>query len=341
MLLTSDYLTPQELTGYVREALANLEINQFNLSRFLPTKPIDDLEYRYTQGGEGLVDAATFRAYDAESPIGKRPGATRVSGELPPISRKIRFGEYDRLRARKAGSDQFVAGILGDAERMARAIAARFELARGDALVNGSITLAENGLVATVSYGRSGSHSVSAGTVWSNAAADIIADLMTWQATYVATNGVKPGRLVGSTAIQGYLLKNTAIRAYVGSLAGSPAMVTVDQAQSVLAAFGLPPFETYDVQVNVNGAATRVVAADKLLMLPAPANGPDGTELGATLLGTTAESLEPGYGLSGVEAGIVAGSYRTEDPIAIWTKAAAIGLPVMVNPNLSFVADVA
>jgi hypothetical protein len=52
--------------------------------------------------------------------------------------------------------------------------------------------------------------------------------------------------------------------------------------------------------------------------------------------------MEPEYGLqAGEQPGIVAGSYSTKDPVALWTKAAAIGLPVLANPNLSFTADVA
>ena len=142
MLLTTDYITPAELTGYVRAALADLETNQFTLSRFLPSQQIDDLQYRFTRGGEGLAEAATFRAYDAESPIGSRPGISRVTGELPPISRKIRLGEYERLRQRRA--DQAIRdAILDDATRMARTVAARVELARGEALYTGKITLNE------------------------------------------------------------------------------------------------------------------------------------------------------------------------------------------------------
>jgi Phage major capsid protein E len=343
MIITSDYITPAELTGYVREAVANLDINRFVLSQWLPSRAIDDLVYRFTQGGEGLVDAATFRAYDAESPIGARPGATRVTGELPPISRKIRLGEYDRLRQRNAPAPQFVQGILDDAERMARAIAARIELARGDALTNGSITLSENGVITgAISFGRSGSHTVTAGTLWSTVAtATPISDLTAWQTTYIASNGEPPGVLVGSTTIKGYLLQNAQIRTLAGSLAGTPALVSEDQMQAVLRAFGLPPFITYDAQVRVAGSATRTVPVNKLLMLPAPTGSPDGTDLGATLYGVTAESLEADYGLAGTEPGVVAGSYKTNDPVSIWTKAAAIALPVLANPNLSFTATVA
>ncbi|TBL44249.1 MULTISPECIES: major capsid protein [unclassified Micromonospora] len=345
MLLNADYIEPVELTGYVREAAANLPVNQFSLARWLPNRPIDDLEYRFTRGGEGLIEAATFRAYDAESPIGHRPGLTRVSGELPPISRKIRLGEYDRLRQRSANATAVRDAILTDAERMARSVAARLELARGDALVNGSVTINENGVVATVSFGRSGSHSVTPGTPWSTiASATPLADLLSWQQTYITSNGEAPGAMVMPSTVLGYLLRNAEIRALVGSTLGVPSRVSQAALRGILDDHGLPPWYIVDEQINVNGSAVRPIPIDRFLYLPAPVdpNDADGTQLGATLLGTTAESLDPRYSLEEAERpGIVAGAYTTEDPIAVWTKAAAIGLPVSVNPDLSFVADVA
>jgi hypothetical protein len=345
MLLNTDYIEPVELTGYVREFAANLPINQFALAQWLPNRVIDDLEYRYTRGGEGLTEAATFRAYDAESPIGSRPGVTRVSGELPPISRKIRLSEYDRLRQRSANGDAVRNLVLTDAERMTRAVSARMEMARGDALVNGSVTINENGVQATVSFGRTGSHAVTPGTPWSTvASATVLTDLLSWMQTYIDTNGEPPGAILTSTTVQNYMLRNAEIRTIAGSLAGTPSIVTMPALRSVLEAHGLPPIYTYDARVSVDGVSTRVIASDILLLLPAP-TGPDnaeGTDLGATLWGTTAESLDPKYGLEeGERPGIVAGSYATEDPIAIWTKAAGVGLPVMANPDLTLKADVA
>lgn len=344
MYLNADYIDPAELTGYVRESLADQQRNKFTLWRWLPNRDIDDLEYRFTRGGEGLVEAATFRSYDAESPIGNRPGATRVSGELPPISRKLRLGEYDRLRQRQASNERVVEGLESDATRLTRAISARMELARGDALVNGQVTINENGVQATVSFGRTGSHSVSAATPWSTiATATPLQDLIAWKAVYRATNGDDPAVTLISEDALGFLLRNAEMRALAATTAGTPSIVARSAVQDVFQAHGLPPFEVYDAQVRVNGAATRVIPADKVLFLPAPVADPtawEDSEMGATLWGTTAESLEPGYGLQGDEPGIVAGVYRSEDPIALWTKAAAIGLPVAANPDLTFVADV-
>lgn len=341
MFLNSDYVDPAELTGYARAAAADLEVNQFTLSRWLPSLPVDDLVYRFTRGGDGLVDAATFRAYDAESRIGSRPGLTRVTGELPPISRKIRLGEYERLRQRKL-EQKVGTAIMTDAERMVRSILARMEVARGQALVTGSVSINEDGVVAVANFGRNAGHTVTAATPWSTtASATPLADLLSWRDTYVANTGSEPGAILTSRTVVGYLLRNSEFRALAATVAGTPSIVSQTAVQAVLDAHGLPPIYTYDAQVRVNGAATRPISADRLLLLPAPTADPGGTDLGATLYGTTAESMEPNYNLSGDEPGIVAGAYTSQDPVSVWTKAAAIGLPVLANPDLSFCADVA
>ncbi|MGH8882076.1 MAG: major capsid protein, partial [Stackebrandtia sp.] len=316
--------------------------NRFQLASWLPSLPIDDLEYRFTRGGEGLAEAATFRSYDAESPLGSRPGITRVTGELPPISRKIRLGEYDRLRQRHADA-AIAEAIFTDAVRMVRAIAARMELARGDALVNGAVEISENGLEAVVDFGRRDEHEVTPATRWDNHdEATPLSDLLAWRDIYADTNGVDPGALLMTRKVLGHLLRNGEIRALAASLAGTPSIVAESTLQKVFSAHGLPPFIVYNAQVSVDGAARRVIPDNVALMLPSPGSpdNPEGTDLGATLWGTTAEALDPAYSIEEAP-GISAASFATADPIAIWTKAAAIGLPILANPDLTFKATVA
>lgn len=346
MLLNTDYVDPAEITGYARAALQDLEINRFTLSRWLPHRVIDDLQFRFTAGGEGLTEAATYRAFDTESPIAGRPGVTRVTGELPPISRKIRLGEYDRLRDARASDDRIRAALLDDGARMARAVAARLEMARGEALNTGALTLAENGVQATVTFGRAGGHSVTAAVLWSTiATAKPVSDLLSWKQTYIDANGEPPGALVTSTQVLSYLLQSAEVRGLLAANGVTPSVASATGLNTVLQAYALPPIYPYDVRVSVAGTPTRVIPANKVLLLPAPvdSNSVDGTDLGAVLLGTTAEAMELGYGLAaGVDQpGLVTGVYSTQDPVALWTKAAAIGLPVLANPNLSFSATVA
>jgi hypothetical protein len=344
VLITTDYVTPAELTGYVRAALADLQVNRFRLASFLPSRTIDDLQYRFDRGGaEGLTEAATFRSYDTESPVGSRPGVTRVTGELPPVSRKIRLGEYDRLRQRRL-DNRVRSQILTDAERMTRAVAARIELARGEALYKGKIELAENGVTATVDFGRAAGHTVNAGIAWTDTATAVpLTDLIAWVEVYRAANGVAPGVVLLSSAALGLLIRNAEIRALAATIVGTPNVVPQSTLQGIFQAHGLPPFEVFDAQVRVGSSSQYVIPRDKVLLLPAPgdANDADSSEMGATLWGTTAESLEPEFGMEdGEEPGIVAGAYSTKDPVAVWTKAAAVSLPILANPNLSFAADI-
>lgn len=340
MYLYTDYGTPAQLTGYARRALADLEINQFTLSRFLPSQTIDDLDFRFTKGGEGLIEAGTYRSYDAEAPLASRPGIAKTLGELPPLSRKIRLGEYDRLKARNLDAD-ISSHIYSDVERLTRALAARMELARGDALVNGKVSIAENGVKAVADYGRAAGNVVTAAIYWTDVAnATPLTNLQGWGDIYNAVNGTYPGLYVTAKKNLALLMRNTELRNLIYPTGSAASLVRLDDVYSILTSYGLASIETYDVQVRVAGVDTRVLPDNVVLMLPAPGST-DASQLGRCLWGTTLEASEPGYGLAGSEAGIVAGTMSTWDPVALWTKAAAIGIPVLANPNLIMVGKIA
>lgn len=345
MQINTDYHLPADITGYVREELANYPQNRFQLARWLPRRQVDDLEFRFSKGAGGLIEAASYRAFDAEAQVSKRPGLTRVTGELPPISRKIRLGEYDRLRQRANPDANVRAALLTDAERLTQSIEARYEVARGDAMVHGSLTIEENGVSATVDFGRSGSHSVTAAIAWSTTGSAVpLTDLITWQQVYVDTNGEPPGAMIMSTKVLGYMLRNSDLRSDLSSLAGTPSILTRAQLAALFDAHGLPPIYVYDAQVKLAGVATRIIPENVVLFAPTPTdpNDEQGTQLGASLSGTTAQSLDPRFGLApGEEPGLVAGVYDTADPPAVWTLVAGIGLPILANPDLTLKAQVA
>lgn len=342
MALVLDLADPQELQGYVRGLQLEEERNRFVLARYLPNENIDEIEYRVTTGSLRDADSATVRAWDTESPIGNRQALKRIMGELPPISKKIRLGEEERLRKRalERGDNQgIVDAIYDDAGQMARAVLARIERFRGEALFNASIAINENGVEQTVSFGRNGSHTVTAGTLWSNHdAATPVADMRSWVQTYIDTNGVAPAFALTSTAVISDLMLNAEIRALATTAAGTPGIVTVDTVNAVFAAFGLPPVVPYDVSVRVSGAQQRVTPDNKLVLMP-----PAGEPLGATFFGTTAEALElvEAKAIATDQApGLVSTVHKLDDPVSTWTKVAGIALPVLVNPDLTFTATV-
>jgi hypothetical protein len=338
MPLWTDVVTPAELTGYARAAVDDFPANQVSLAQFLPNDLTDDVVARITSDANTGADTAQFRSYDAETPIGKRGGGSRKTFDLPPLGRKVRVSEYDQLRARNADSPESVRLVVErEAARQARATENRMEVARGQVLLTGKVTISENGFVAEADYGRDAGHSVTAGTAWSAGGAAPFADLDTWRATYLADNGENPGAVLFSRRIFSVLR---------GKLVGPGAVTNIAANAAVQAAFddlGLGTIFIYDRAVRIGGTMTRVIPDDKLILLPAPVdrNSPDDTTLGATVWGRTLEASEPDYDIEPEDQpGIVAGAYKEDDPIGVWVKATAIGLPALANPNLSFVADV-
>ncbi|MFS0718860.1 major capsid protein [Arthrobacter sp. 1P04PC] len=336
LVLSSEYITPTELTGYVREALADLPQNAFGLSAFLPDVETDDIDFRATVGGGGLARVAKYRAWDTESPISGRRGIDRISGELPPISEKRRLSEYDRLKMRKLDSG-IVDAILNDAVDLARGIHARVEVARGQALTEGKVTLSENGLTLEADFGRKATHTQTAATKWNVDGSNPIDDLLAWQKVYVATNGVRPGATLTSQDVQSSLMRNASIRSMTLPAGSTQQIVTIDAINALLQSFGLPPLSTYEAQVEGDdGAAKSILDPKKVLFLP-----PADRKLGETLWGVTAEALDSDYGIDATEApGVVVGSYSDKDPVGLWTKASAIALPVPANTNLTLAATV-
>jgi hypothetical protein len=345
MALWTDIVDPATLTGFVRADLADYEANRNTLAAFLPNRTINDIIARFSTGGSGIVDAAMYRAYDAETRIQSGPGVQRSTVELPPLGSKTRVSEYDRLRSIGADSpDAVLTSIERVAVQRARAVADRLEVARGVALVTATVSINENEFVATADFGRAAGHTVTAATLWSAGSPTPLSDLAAWTQTYIDANGQAPGAMLMSTAAITALQRTADFRTSAVQLGGTlPGMISVDGVNQVLSGFGLPPIVRYDRTVRVNGTTQRVVAANKVILLPAPVaiDDAEGTDLGGTVWGRTLESLEPNYNLDVADQpGIVVGAYKDDDPLSVWVRSAAIALPILANPNLSFCATV-
>lgn len=344
MALWTDVIDPATLTGYARASLAEYEARKGTLAVFLPNRTIPDITARFVAGSNGLLDAAEFRSYDAETPVGAVPSGKRVSIELPPLGMKVRVSEYEQLRARGQATDENVATSMERVtDRVVAAVADRIEIARGGVINTGKATINENGFQAEADYGRSSSLNVTAATLWAAGGASPLTNLQTWRDVYIEENGDQPGSILMSTKAYNAMQAAAEFRALAATSAGTPAIVTRDFVQQVLTSFGLPPIVLFDRKVRVNGTVTRVTPDNKVFMLPAPvdANDSEGTDLGGTFWGQTLESSEANYGIEAADQpGIVAGAYKDDDPLGVWIKSAAIGLPVLANANLSLAATV-
>lgn len=342
MALWTDIIDPATLTGYARASLADYEARRGTLARWLPNRLVPSIDVKFEAGSFGLVDIADFRAYDAEPTIGKAPSGKKITLELPALGQNIPVSEYNQLRANGARPDEttILATIQRTTDVVVRSVADSLERLRGTVLTTGRATVPgfmDDG------FGRSAGNTVAAGTPWSTATADALADLTSWSDTYRDVNGDAPGAIVMSTRVLRAMAALNQMRTQLASGTTRPA--TQQDVQDTVSANGLPPIYVYDRRVSVGGAATKVVPDDRVLLLPAPVedvNDWQGTQLGATFWGRTLSSLEADWDIPEADQpGLVTGVYRNEKPPMIAEVLSdAIGMPVLANANLSFAADV-
>lgn len=346
MTMWTDVITPAALTGYARQSLADRERAKGTLAVFLPNRTIPDITARFVAGANGLLDAAEYRAFDAETSIGDRPAGKRVTIDLPPLGRKDLVTEYEQLRARgNVDPEVALRTVTKAAAQTVGAIGDKIELMRGKVIDTGIAAIDENGFTLSADYGRSPSFNVTAPTLWSAGGATPLSFLRTLRDAYLEENGEEPGAILTSRRVLNAAMVSTEFKNLATNAGSStpPSLVTQDYVQQVLSAYGLPPITLYERRARVAGVTQRVLPDNKLYMLPAATdpNNADGTDLGATFWGTTLEASQPEYGIAEVDRpGVVVGTIRTLDPVGVWVHGAGIGLPALANANLSLAATV-
>lgn len=313
------------------------------LEEFLPVKEIADIEY-LVQRGTITRGVASYRAFDAETPIGRRRAtATKVRQELLPLGQKLLIGEYERLllqRAQGAQNGSLVTSVYDDTRSNVLSIRARVQRAIGQVLSTGTFVLEdENGLFDVADFAVPDTHlGIAPADLFSDPTADLfgffesLAELMQTD----SDDGQVPGQYITSRRVMNAIRANQQIvRAQWGPLA-TEGQVTPAQVNEKLVDQGLPTIRVVETKVG----GVRVIPDHVLIAIPS-----NPADLGRTVYGITAEALEL-VGSNAVDftlkdaPGITAVTMKQGDPVGIWSKAAATCLPVLERPELLLVANV-
>ncbi|MFE4421293.1 major capsid protein [Streptomyces sp. NPDC056817] len=309
---------------------------------------VQDVMWRIKNTGR-YVNAAKYRAFDASVPFADRQAwQTSTQGMLPSLGQKLMVGEVELLlqeASRGADASRLEQLLYDDVERHVEAINSRLELAAGDVLTDGKFSLqGENGLTQEVDYGVPAANMPTAPKLWSDPTADMIADELRWIDYLDSIGAPTPEGVFTSRRVYSYLGGNNAYRAaYYGSVNPSTtptATLTPQQVDVVRGNYSLPPITLYKGQVRVDGTATKCLPDDRWIMLP-----PDRAKWGQTLYGTTAESLVLSRGgnpaITREDApGLIITRGGKDDPVQIWTKGAAVAMPVLFSPDCHITAKV-
>lgn len=338
-----EYIPAAQLTGYARElpAPANLILEQF-----LPNQQINHIEVEL-DALEKTNRAAKFRSWDVPVGIGKRDRFTRRKVAIPPVGQKLPVGEQESILlalARTGGDDRaaMIEAIYNDTDNNVRSIYNAAELARGDLLSDGVVNLDGEGLELEADFGVPSGNLVTPGVLWSDTTNAVpLTNLRTWMQYYATLNGFRPGYAIMSETIIADLAMNAQVRqalSYNGSILKP--FATDQELAGVFANNRFPMIVPYDTIIDVDGVSTRPIPENKVVFVP-----PDPSLLGLTAWGITAEGLILSQGqnpqLSFAQApGIVGVTTREGDPPRVWTKAGAVVMPVLRDPNKLMVATV-
>ncbi len=339
-------VSPEALTTFIR----NVPIPASNaLQALFPTRYFDSNRVDWAE----LVQTnrtAAYRSFDGLIHVSSRDAGSGKFVELIPFSDSLNQGEYERIQreiVRLGGTNKQAAvnAAYNDAARLKGTMDNRIELAWGDVLTDGKLTINEGGFNGEADYGVPANQvTAPAGALWTDAnqaTAVPLTDLDAWQEVRIANGNARATRMLTSRVRVGVLRRNKQIiDAVYGSTAGRTS-VTIEELNTLLSSEDLPTVLVYDSTLNVEGTVTRVIPQDKIALLPE-----DIGSLGFMAFGLTATALEL-VGSSKVDMtfgdaqGIVGVIEKVGPPYREFTYVDAVGMPILSNAGLLTIADVA
>src|SRR5690625_1657974 len=303
--------------------------------RFLP----NDREFSTTFTYDVIKKSnhiAAMIGYGAEPPVIDRDAVAQEFAEGAKMGLKYIATEEELLALHQARSNAeksaMIEKLTAKGVDLVQALQRRVDVAKIEAITKGTFNYNKNGVKINVDYAIPTEHKkVLTGTdTWANPEHDIIADLMNWVDEYVDTNGQQPDVILMTRETQALLLKNAIIVTEAGRPDGTT-RVNVEQLNSVLGGYGLPPIQLVtERQVTVkdiytgNEEVIEYFPKNRIVMV--------GEGLGNFIFTPTVENnFQPGINLR---------AYDKFEPIESIIRVAAAGFPVVENPSLLLHADV-
>ena len=299
-----------------------------------PDVKTDNLEAEYERLSEGmeLPTAAMVHAFDTEAAIGVRPSFEKVTVEKLLIKEKINQSErLDQLLKRGVRESRLVDYVYDDMNRLANNVKTRTEIAKMEVMATGKMTIKENGLDMEIPYGVNKTKDLSG---WDDPSHDILSDIEEMVALAVDA-GYAVNAVLTSTKMISYMRKNTGIANAINGVNGAR-IVTKAQIDTMLN-------ELYGIAtVRVNDASYGIPTADnkgRTAVRFFPENvftlyvEGIGGKVGSGLWGVTPEESRQGaFTDVNYKQFITISQWETPDPVAEWTKASGVFIPVLPNP---------
>ena len=292
---------------------------------------------------------AQFHAFDTESQKTFRVPIDTHNIEKGLI--KVKINQSERMRAlTRAGvqNDAMFDYVINDGIRLADQVFTRSKVAKNELMATGKVTIKENDLNLTVDYGVPAANTAYTLDFSESASEDIATQIQEIidDATDkgVTINGMLTSKAnitklrkdaslqvsIGGASAEGQLIRRTDLNAYFEEEFGINTIITNDLTYGKSA------------RIGANGrpviSTARYFPQNKITFF---ASNPGG-KLGTGLWGNPPEvdDFEIKVGSSGVSPYVFVSQWFEQDPHVLWTKASALFMPVLYNPDSLFIATV-
>ncbi len=346
-------VAPDALTAFVRELPTPDNLAFYN---DIGAQFLDDHKVNFSEIVE-TNRVASFRTWDGNFPTIGRDSASSSEATLMPLGvQGAPLGEFERLQlqfARTGGTNRaaLANAIYNDAETLTRSIYNRLELAWGDVLTDGILTVRENGLAGNAGvadFGVDPARKVTAAVNWSDPTAKVLDDLVNWVTAYEAEGVGAPGAIRMKEKTFRLLQRNEQILALHNGTQGNRERILLDDVRAILSAEGLPPvvflpdtsFYVENPGAGVAPGDQKVVPDNLVLLTPSSLS-----DLGYTALGISPTAMEL-VGSSVAEmtfqgaAGLVGVVEKVGPPYRQFTFVDAVAMPILTQPRRLFIARV-
>lgn len=305
--------------------------------RFLP----DDKVYSTTFAYDVIKKTnhiAAMIGYGSEPPVVDRDAVAHKMGEVAKMGLKYIATEEELLALNQARNDgerqAMIERLITKGSDLVQAVQRRVDVAKMEAIAKGKFEYNKNGVKIVVDYGIPAEHKIvlTGDNAWTNPDKDVIGDLIEWDNLYTETNGKQADLILMSRETQALLLKNAVIVNEVAGKDSGRNRVSVDELNSVLGGYGLPPVQVVTHrQITVRNVYTGEDETVEFFPKHRVVFVSEG--LGNFLYGPTVEN--------DFQPGIVLEAYDNREPIQSILRVAAAGFPVVEAPSLLLHADVA
>lgn len=299
-----------------------------------PDIKTENLEAEYERLSEGmeLPTAAMVHAFDSEAAIGVRPALEKVSIEKLLIKEKINQSErLAHLLQNGVRESSLVNYVYDDMNRLANSVKTRTEIAKMEVMSTGKMTIKENNLDMTIDYGVNKTVDFSD---WDDTTHNVLDDIEKAVALAKAA-GYTVNAALTSDKIVGLLLRNEGIIKAIHGVNGTGMIVTKSQLAILMN-------ELYGIKISTDEDMYAVPTADNKGRTPKRFFPEDkftlyvegaGGKVGTGLWGVTPEEERQGAFTSvNQKQFITITQWATPDPVAEWTKASGVFIPVLPNP---------